>query len=300
MSRYGTIVNGFTAVVDFVQAADVLDMSRLATKALAAIPSANLITAIDLAGAGDGHTFVLMIEHAQATAGAPAVQNVVGGLVAEDTDLLFYLAGTAEALGVARSLQGLIASGQPAPMTATIFDELISGASQGTRVMGCIVLVKPQANPESKAYGAAYLAQSPQSLPIPGGIVLVDTLGPQVNLFDNPAPGVLRYTGPVPITALVDFSVSFLTESTVAPFPVTVEVVMDPLGTPTPIAGALSVAAPAPSTQEIVNVSVTALAQLAPGLVSATSYLGILLSFAGDPANVAIVLSAHIRAAQIT
>jgi len=127
MSRFGTISDPATASVVFVESAEADDLEDLVNAELAAIFAASparAVSGMSLAGGGDGHTFVVEIESAQASA-------VVGGITASGARVRCYLAGENEALAIVRAA---------IPITDVIVDEQVAGAAKGTRFMGLVLL----------------------------------------------------------------------------------------------------------------------------------------------------------------
>jgi hypothetical protein len=127
MSRFGTITNPATAAVVFVESALPDDLENLVNIELAnifAASPARAVSGISLAGGGDGHTFVVEIESARATA-------VDGGITASGARVRCYMAAENEALAIARS---------SIPISDVIVDEQVAGAAKGTRFMGIILL----------------------------------------------------------------------------------------------------------------------------------------------------------------
>lgn len=125
MSRYGTINTGTagarSAVVQSADPADLRARLLAAVADLSAGLGAPVIAAMTLAGAGDGHTFMVEVEVAE-------MAEVTGGLMLQD--VVCFLGGQSEAVETARAA---IAS------ALTIADVQAAGASQGTRVMGMMV-----------------------------------------------------------------------------------------------------------------------------------------------------------------
>ena len=131
MSRFGTVTDSTNATVVFVESAQADDLQLRANKAILAIYTASparAISAITLAGGGDGHTFVVLIESAPAT-------DVDGGLVNPNGGCLCYLASENEALSIARAV-----SFAQLPADEPVIDEQLAGSAKGTRFMGLIVV----------------------------------------------------------------------------------------------------------------------------------------------------------------
>jgi hypothetical protein len=123
----------------FIESADPVDMQQRVAVALAAHPNVDwALTHVDLAGGGDGHTFVCTLGFATAEIGS-------GGAPPENTNLFFYMASEASALAVARTtVNPQIAALFSAPISADRVDvdqTLMAGAAKGTRFMGCVLTV---------------------------------------------------------------------------------------------------------------------------------------------------------------
>jgi len=123
----------------FVESADPVDLKARVAAAFAAlfVESPQVVWTLahaDLAGGGDGHTFVFWAE-----AFDPAVLGGDGfalenGEAGESTDPLFWMAAQSEALDNVNS--ALIASTMPPATEMFIVQTFFGGASQGTRFMG--------------------------------------------------------------------------------------------------------------------------------------------------------------------
>jgi hypothetical protein len=136
MTTYGTSLVSTLLVPAFVQAATAPELQALMTAALAQIASdddGNVI-GVNLAGAGDGHTFVAEINVSSAPLGT--------SYEASDMRASCYLAGTAEELAVARVpvLAAMAAETPPRDgASLTFVDEMVVGSSKGTQFMGMII-----------------------------------------------------------------------------------------------------------------------------------------------------------------
>jgi hypothetical protein len=241
--NYGIITNPSAAQVQVVQSADPTDLQNLVNAALLAINGLlSVITNITLAGGGDGHTFVVLIESALFADAQGALAATIFGV--PGTQVRCYLAGTGEDLEVART-----AAGTPPPIPASpplipfpipyvLSDEQVAGSSKGTRFMGMTVFAA-------------------SSLPIPLGAPIAQTSllnaalvtgGNPLDIAFVPVPpsngfsvigagAILRYDGGLAIEALVDVSV-VVTVTAAAAFPVavTVSLLKDPGVTPVSLA----------------------------------------------------------------
>ena len=136
MTTYGTSLVSTLLTPVFVQAATAPELQALMTAALAQIASdddGNVI-GVNLAGAGDGHTFVAEINVSSDPLGT--------GYEASGMRAGCYLAGTAEELAVARIpvLAAMAAETPPSEGDElTFLDEMVVGAAKGTQFMGMII-----------------------------------------------------------------------------------------------------------------------------------------------------------------
>ncbi len=132
MSTFGTIAGSAARTQKFFQSASPSDLQTAINDYLASIlgPQPTLVvSSITLAGAGDGHTFVVVIESA-------GEADVNGGFL--NCATRFYIAADAEELAVARSALSAGIAGNP------IADEQLVGASKGTQFMGMVVIGDPR------------------------------------------------------------------------------------------------------------------------------------------------------------
>lgn len=123
MSRYGSVTSG-APTTRIVQSATAAGLQKLVNDLLTTLPLTQTITALTLAGAGDGHTFMATIEWAPTGA-------VQGGL-AVSARVRCFLAGDATEL---QRYRDSIA----APSGLPVADSQIVGASSGGRFMGMVV-----------------------------------------------------------------------------------------------------------------------------------------------------------------
>ena len=126
----------------FIESADPVDMQTRVAAELATRLNVNwTLTHVDLAGGGDGHTFVCTLGFATAEVGS-------GGAPPANTNMFFDLASEASALAVARStVDPPIAVLFSAPTSADRVDvvqTLMAGAAKGTRFMGCTLTIWSQ------------------------------------------------------------------------------------------------------------------------------------------------------------
>jgi len=282
MTTFGRIGIGGGAEAILVEAADASILQDQVNAALASLDDTRAITAMTLAGSGDGHTFVVILEHAP-------VANVTGGLFGVDdgiqvTLVRCWLAADEQELARAKTLAGSPASGPVGPYG--IVDEQMAGGSKGQRFMGMTIFVLASVGegPLTTPFARA-LVTSTQALGAGETILAFDTLA-SGNQFTLPAPQTLRYTGPVSIFAAVDASV---TVGLTAEGDFTADIVTDPLGTPSVI-GTMTGHVDA---GDFDNVSVLAIAALIPPSV-APSQLGVRVTSAAGS-----VLSATLRAFKI-
>ena len=203
MTTFGNVAPSNTAAV-FVESASPDDLASRANAAIATIaaqPNNRRITEINLAGAGDGYTFVIEIVSA-------TLANVSGGLIPSTTQIGCYLAAQQDALTATRALA------KASFNVGQLVDEQMAGASKGTRIMGALV-VDPDSNvaPLNPPRGEIG-SETTFTLDIVTQNVLApltDTslvLGSSPIQFDSPAAGQLRYIGGVAIRAILAANVS--------------------------------------------------------------------------------------------
>jgi len=142
MATFGTVTDRSALSSLFDASAQPTDLAARANALLAQVPGGSLISSISLAGAGDGHTFFVSVEH------APAAAFASGGLSPAGAEVACYLAATPIALANARSTVSVGG--------AALVGSLVAGASKGTRVMGMLVGGTP---PESGATLPSYFSQ---------------------------------------------------------------------------------------------------------------------------------------------
>ena len=124
----------------FVQSADPDDLRRRVNEAIVALNlriqsfgPPPIFVALNLAGAGDGHTFVVEIIEAP-----PPILTPVGGLgllFAITPRVVCYMASSREELPVQRAA----ALARAGLAIATLEDEQVAGSEQGQRFMGMIL-----------------------------------------------------------------------------------------------------------------------------------------------------------------
>jgi hypothetical protein len=210
MSRYGSISSAAANGQQLrIQSADPTDLQTRLNAALTALASGTLITEISLVGAGDGHTFVATVTYA-ASADPSNVAQALIKTTASSVQVRAWVAGDATQFGVQRALA-------LTGVTGLLFDEMVAGGSQGTRLMGLAVI------------------ETDTGLLAPFGIMegtLMGTalaLGASTLLFDMPAVGRLRYRSSVSATFLVTAEITL--EQAVT-FTGKIDVVTAPSGVP--------------------------------------------------------------------
>jgi hypothetical protein len=126
MSRYGSveIVSGTSLLSAVVENGDPDALESFVNAEIAALPAGYVVTALTLAGAGDGSAFTVTIESGLAA-------DVTGGFEDPPT-VKCYLASSAEEL--------LVRQNAVRPLTGTVCDVQIAGASKGQRFMGMFVV----------------------------------------------------------------------------------------------------------------------------------------------------------------
>jgi hypothetical protein len=265
--NFGTITDPAAATALFIQSADAEDLQAKVNAAIDATTGA--IASISLAGAGDGHTFVVLIES------APSV-DVEGGLPASSavTPVIFYEAGSGEELAVAKTAAGVpppLTNPNPPPATLpyVLIGEELAGSSKGTVFMGMSVfgLAEIPSNANS-SFASGDLSGSL--------VAATENILDMASLFSNGKFSLLtaqqlQYHGSVGLLAAIDASVTVtLTGADAFPAPVTVEVVYDPLGTPQVIA---SIVAQVEGANEDENIALPTLGLLLPTSATAAPTL---------------------------
>src|SRR3972149_3980692 len=107
-------------VIRFVQSAEAADMQQKVDLLLAEFVDAD-VTSFELAGAGDGHTFIARFGFASTNPPTSIFE----------ARAFFYMAADKQHLALARA--------SVLPSVGTIVDEPFAGASKGTRFMGAIL-----------------------------------------------------------------------------------------------------------------------------------------------------------------
>ena len=208
MAQFGVVSPTANVAVTYVQSADPADLqlrTQKAIDAIAKLPDDQRISNITLAGGGDGHTFVALIDF------APKADFESGDapLNPANTKVIAYMASNQAALPGAR--ERALKATPDAGMA--VFNELLEGASQGTRFMGMIICAVGQATTAFARGHAAYSADAPNIL----DITVADQFEPlpfAPNPYvDNPAnllfeqdpagSGIMKYIGDLPISVNV-------------------------------------------------------------------------------------------------
>jgi hypothetical protein len=198
-----------------VQSADPVDLETRVNAALADL-AANpievapgvflpaIVSSIDLAGGGDGHTFVVTIT------ASPVVSGGFGGFLPATITVACYLASEAEAIAAARAATFARFFGDG---FSQLLDEDLEGASKGTRFMGIMVTGADAAIAELLLQPTIYfydLTEAASGVVIPitapavpevvtGAYTLISPNIPLVEI----SPGVLEYTGQKTFGAVV-------------------------------------------------------------------------------------------------
>jgi len=265
MTQFGNVTS--TASLDpiFVEGADPETLQNLVNEVLLNVDgTTTFITSITLAGAGDGHTFVVIIETAAGTdVEFGGLFGTAGGLQA--TQVRCYMGGSPEAFLAAKT-----AAGEPAPFASVPFgivDEQLAGGAKGQVFMGMTVFSSNAQGvglSEPRARGIISVNQA-----IAGGttILTFDSIANANGFALADAGQTLQYTGQRAIFAHVEASV---TVNETGANDVTVSIVQDPLGAATVLADAVTHTAAG----EFDNVSVLGFAPLTP-FDAALSKLGL-------------------------
>jgi hypothetical protein len=230
-------LGALSPAVAYVEAASPEDLQNKINTVLSLVDSALFgVTAITLAGGGDGHTFVALIETAPVANinGTPLFGTVSG---VQSTVVRCYLAGSEDELVPARLRAGAPDSFTVGQLTFTwgIVDEQFAGASKGTRFMGMTVYAVSSLNPINNASPLALAfarPDTPQVLAGGSNIVLFGGLAPTPIQFSLPAAGAVQYDGGLSVIAKF-FATAAVEQD--APGDVTVQIVRDPNGAATVI-----------------------------------------------------------------
>jgi hypothetical protein len=230
--NYGIITDPSNVVAAAIQSSDPTDLQNRINTYLASLdPQTTLLASITLAGGGDGHTFVALIETGPSA-------DINGGLAVgatagvQPTQVRCYLGSTGEDLAIAKA-----AAGFPAPVLGLGFlglDEQVAGASKGTRFMGMTVFGFAAIPTILVPVVRAQRTMTPQAIAGAGSVLVAfDDLIPTAGNFSLPVPTVVQYDGKASIETLLDLSIVV---SLNAPGDVIVELLTDPTGTPNVLA----------------------------------------------------------------
>lgn len=212
-----------------VQSADPADLARRVNAFIASLNAqTTAITGLTLAGAGDGYTFVVLID----TALIANVQSGTPLLASPASEVRCYAGGDAQELLVARS--AVVVPPPVSNIALLLVDDQIAGAAKGTRFMGMGVY---SASPQSPAAAFAQAVLT-ASQAITSGTPLTFASLFAGNLFAIADAGAsLQYTGAVTASELFNASLSVTNGAT--PQTIIVSLVKDPTGTPVPFAAIL-------------------------------------------------------------
>jgi hypothetical protein len=201
MTQYAkvTALGTLSPAVSYQQAASPEELQDKINAVIALVDSALFaITAITLSGAGDGHTFVALIETAPvANVNGDYLFGIDAGL--QVTKVRCYLAGSADELVPAR-----LRAGAPDPVvvgndtfTWSIVDEQLAGGAKGTRFMGMSVysLVDFDVGGVGSPIVLVQSLGTPQVLSAGANVVLFTGLVGSAIQFSLPAAGAVQYDG---------------------------------------------------------------------------------------------------------
>lgn len=221
MATFGTITEPDNQVTDFVQSAQAADLQAKLTALLASIDADRRVASIVLAGAGDGHTFVVAVQHAPKG-------DVIGGFAPNILVVQTYLASEQEALAAA-------AADVVYPANGAINAIEIAGASGGTRFMvlniDAVAEEAPMAEMPRGTIGGLDLGIALGA----GTTVLIGASGAGIVLVGNAidfginGAGRLQYLGGMPIQVQLHAVVAM---TLVNVFTATLHIVKDPAGAP--------------------------------------------------------------------
>lgn len=244
MTAFARAVLPTTTVM--VQSADPTDLQNKVNAAILAAPQSTVITDITLAGAGDGHTFVVLIEFASNAVGSPLFADA-------GTVVRCYLAGEAEALLAAKT-----AAGTPGVLF-NLSDEQLAGSSKGTRFMGMSVFSSTSTPASAPPYAIVNRTTPSAAALGPYNVIFDNGVAPGLNQFSfTPPSDTVVYTGPVALLGNLDAS---LTVTAAAGSIVQLTFVNDPSGANTLIGAPVDVVLLAGGFE---NVSMIGVAALSP------------------------------------
>lgn len=240
MTQYAkvTTLGALSPAVAYVEAATPEDLQNKINAVISLVDASLFaITAITLAGAGDGHTFTALIETAPvANVNGSYILGTASGIQA--AQVRCYLAGSEDELVPARLRAGAPASFAFGNLTLSwgILDEQFAGGSKGTRFMGMTVYGISAL--QTGAFGDPLIMgiarpNTPQVIAAGDNIVTFTGVAPTPIQWSNPVGGALQYDGGQSI--LAKFYATAAVEQD-APGDISVSIVRDPVGTPTSIA----------------------------------------------------------------
>ncbi len=296
MTTFGTIVPDFDEpaeqpVVLFIESADPVDLQDKVNAAIGALDTeTSVLTNITLAGAGDGHTFVVLVEVSDpslTTSGLPAGTQL--GTV--PTQVRCDLGGSDEELVKARLGVGVpppVVAGEP-PLTIpyALVDEQVSGGAKGQRFMGMeiytIVSVPQGIALRPRVLGIGTVNQALGA----GQTVLTFASIDDESKFDLISPQEIGYLGNQSLVVLVEASVS-VTQNGAGDF--SVAIVKDPLGAADVVASMTSHT----GAGETDSVAVFGYSDVFPPLLADTRFGLLVTSTAGVSAGAQLRITAEL------
>ena len=227
-----------------LQASDAAALESLVNAYIASIDGTKfVITAITLAGAGDGFTFVVLVETAPVTGtfgGSDLAVGASGGLVPgatgiQVTSVRCYLAATADALMKVKSSVVPPTIGPPSPIPnpfalAVAVDQQVAGAAKGTRFMGMNVYTAALA--PDNAFDAQCIFPVAPAAGLTATTILSFGSALLATNFSLPAPQVIQYNGAAAFNAEIEGTLTVQLTAGVVPQGFSAEFLNDPLGTP--------------------------------------------------------------------
>ncbi len=296
MTTFGTIVPDFDEPADapqvlFIESADPVDLQDKVNAAIGALDTqSSVITNITLAGAGDGHTFVVLVEVSEpaGTTSGLGAGSQQGSLV---TQVRCYLGGSDEELVKARlgaAVPAPVVTGDP-PITVpyALVDEQVAGGAKGQRFMGMeiytIVSIPQGIALRPRVLGIGTVNQALGA----GQTVLTFASIDDESKFVLASPQEIEYVGDQALIVLVEASVS-VTQNGAGDF--SVAIVKDPLGTPEVVASMTSHT----GAGETDTVAVFGYSDVFPPLIADTKFGLLVTSTAGVSAGAQLRITAEL------
>ena len=225
MTMYGTAGDPSTVTSVFLEASDAETMQSLVQAAIDDVNGAtHVILCLALAGGGDGNPFQVLLQTALASGSQGGIFGTTGG--GRNTVIRCYMAESDEELARAKTAAGI-----PDPVTNVGYvalDEQVAGSSKGALFMGMTVFSISSVSGTLNEPRVVATLDSTKALNAGSTILAWDTLN-TANQFSLPAAQTIQYDGNV---ARIFQIIATVTVGLTAAGDATVDIVADPLGTP--------------------------------------------------------------------